>query len=407
MVEKRENFKLTKLLGSGAFGQTYLVEVANEKLSKKWGVKEAVIKIPHNKEKEKALIQELITNTRLRANLQGIQTKNVVRMIDFDMYDDWYVMVMEYAPGNDLRKVMGDLGSQKPLELNEALEITKQICNGLLSIHNAHIFHRDIKPENILVCKDGIVKIMDLGLSKIISSKERASSTAGTIYYMPKELLIKGTGGGYFSDIYSLGVTMYEMLTGELPFDGEQIGDIVQSICSGNPKPPMELNKSIDERLNFIVLKAIQCEIGERYSNIEELLHAIELYEKGIDPEVNQIDSEIEEAMKLYNSDQLNEAEKKFLQLLKTNPENNRIYLMLGEIYNRRHRFKEAIDTYRKGINVDPENGMFYKMIGMSYFAQSKMKMAVEYMKQAIEKGLDNKGKNEAQKLIEQWKKYV
>jgi serine/threonine protein kinase len=407
MVEKRENFKLVERLGAGAFGQTFLVEVINEKLKKKWGVKEVVIKIPHNKEKEKALIQELITNTTLRANLEGIQTKNVVRMIDFDTYDNWYVMVMEYAPGEDLRTIIGDFGSQRVMDLQEALDIAKQVCNGLISIHKAHIFHRDIKPANILVCRDGTVKIMDLGLSKIISSKERASSTAGTIYYMPKELLVKGSGGGYYSDIYSLGVTLYEMFTGELPYDGEQIGDIVQSICEGKPKSPMELNHEIDEKLNYIILKAIQCEIDDRYNSIDELLKAIELYQKGKDPELNQIDSEVEEAMKLYYADQLKEAEKRLLQLQIDNPKIPKIYLLLGEIYNRRHHFKEAIETYKKGLKVDPENGIFYKMIGMSYFAQSKKNMAVEYMKQAIEKGLDKKGENEARKLIMQWQKQV
>jgi serine/threonine protein kinase len=268
-----------------------------------------------------------------------------------------------------------------------------------------NIFHRDIKPENILICDDGIVRILDLGLSKIISSKERASSTAGTIYYMPKELLIDGPGGGYFSDTYSLGVTMYEMVTGELPYDGNQIGDIVKKICEGKPEPPMSLNSKIDEKLNYIILKAMQCEIEDRYKNIEELLDALKMYQKGDDPEVKLVDSKIEEAMILYNSDKLDDAENELVKLLKTYPDNPRLYLILGEIYNRKHRFNDAIDIYEKGINTHSESGLFLKMIAMSYFAQSEIEKAISYMKEALKKGMDKKGESEAEKLIRLWEK--
>ena len=134
MAKKKETFKLTKFLGAGGFAQTHVAEVLDSKLRKKWG-KEVVIKIPHDKEKEKTLINELIMNASLQLNLQKAKSKNVVPYLGCDIYDNFYVMVMEYIEGKALRDTIGPIGEQQPLDTEEALNIVEQICEGLCEIH--------------------------------------------------------------------------------------------------------------------------------------------------------------------------------------------------------------------------------------------------------------------------------
>jgi serine/threonine protein kinase len=200
-------------------------------------------------------------NASLHANLLNVQkssSTNIVRYLGYECYKDLYVMVMEYVEGESLRKVLGEIGNQSPMEIDKALDIVEQVCEGLAEMHKFHIFHRDIKPENILICKkDGVAKILDLGISRILTSGEYAMSTSGSPYYMPKEIILN-KGGAFYSDIYSLGVTMYEMLTGELPFTGTTIYELQHNILNSVPKQPKEINPEINDKLNRIILKAIE-----------------------------------------------------------------------------------------------------------------------------------------------------
>jgi serine/threonine protein kinase len=246
-------------------------------LREKWGEK-VVLKIPHDKEKEKILVNELIMNASLHFNLQMTKSKYVVPYLGHEEHNGLYVMVMKYIEGESLREYMGPINSQRLLTIDEALSIAEQVCEGLVEIHKFNIYHRDIKPENILIVKeDSRAMIMDLGISRFLSSVERASTTAGTIYYMPKELLGK-EGGSFYSDIYSLGVTMYEMISGQLPFYGESIGEVIDNIRSQNPVPLVQLNPKVDALLSKIVLTAINREIKDRYAKAEDFLKAIKEY---------------------------------------------------------------------------------------------------------------------------------
>lgn len=404
MATKREIFKLIRFLGAGGFAQTHLAEVIDPKYRKQWG-KEVVIKIPYDKEKEKVLIKELTINASFNLNLQKARSKYVVPYLDFATFDDRYVLVMEYIEGQALRNVIGSVGSQQPLNIEEALNIVEQACEGLVEIHKIHIFHRDIKPENILIAKKSqTAMLMDLGISTFLSSKDLASTTTGTLYYMPKEL-IDSEGGSFYSDIYSLGVTMYEMMTGTLPFIGDSIGATIDKIRNEMPVRPMDVNHDIDERLNRIILKAINRDLKERYSSAEEFLKSIRLYRRGIDEEDEYIDKALSEMHELFRLDKIKEAEKKIVALTKQYPQKPKCYLGLGEFYNRCQRYREAIKVFKKGLEIDSDSALFYRDMALSLHATGSHEKAIESLKRAIKLGMEQSLERHAVSLLKHWEK--
>lgn len=386
-------FKLGKHLGTGTFGTTYLASVIDEKRKKEWG-EIVVIKIPLNNDKEKILIQEVILNNKL----SELTSDNLVKYLGFDKFDGKYVMVMEFIDGETLRAKIGEIDHQQRLEITEALDITKQICRGLIAIHGCRVFHRDIKPDNIMITKNNIVKVGDFGISTAIKSSELASTTTGSLAYMPREIL-KGKGGFFYSDIYSLGVTLYEMITGELPFIGNNISELIENICEGEPIPSKVRNKEIDDSLNNLIMKALDKTIENRYQNAKEFLDAIEKYEKGSD-------YEIEEAWELFNNGQVTASEEKFKHIIKLDPANPKVYYNLGELYNRCQRNKEAISIYKKGIKVDSSFALLYRNLALSLSRECQNSEAKEYLLKAIKIGLDDKAKRHAEMLLEQWKRF-
>lgn len=268
-MDGKEVFKLVRKLGMDSFSTIYVANVIDEKRKRDWG-EVVVIKIPYNRDKEKSLIQELNLNFRL----SKIVSENLVKY-GFDLFDNKYVFVMEFVDGESLRSKIGEIGQQRQLDINEALDITKQICKGLSKIHDCRILHRDIQPYNIIITTSKVAKISDFSKSTDLKSSELASTTIGMVAYMPKEI-IKGDGGFFYSDIYSLGVTLYEMVTGELPFDGKSIIELLDLICESDPIPPNERNREINDTLNAIIMKVLSKNVNDRYQSASEFLQALE-----------------------------------------------------------------------------------------------------------------------------------
>jgi serine/threonine-protein kinase len=391
MGTQKEVFRLDKMLGVGSFGTTYRVTVTDEKLRKKWG-ETVAIKIPHNKEKEMVLLQELMINNRL----SEISCVNLVKYLGFEKFDDKYVMVMEFIHGKSLRDMLGDIGKQTCLEVDKSVEYLKQICRGLIEIHGCHIFHRDIKPDNILIAMpEDIVKISDFGISTAIKSSELASTTAGTIVYMPKEIL-EGEGGAFYSDIYSLGVTFYEMITGRLPFDGVSYTELINKICNSDPVDPKNINSAVNEKLNAIVMKTMSRDIKKRFQSVEEFLQAVERYEKGSD-------YDIKDAEELFKQWKIPQAEKKFQELLKADPLNPKVYISFGRILNKCQRYKEAIEIYRKGIEKCKPDAALYLDLSLSLNGAGFKPEALECLKKAIALGLKKDLDDKARGLLLLW----
>jgi serine/threonine-protein kinase len=275
-----ENFKLIKLLGEGGFGKTFLARVLDDRLKSETG-EFIALKIPLNKEREESLIKELVTNALFNLKLQGVKHPNVVSYLGFSKYKEHYGMMMEYVEGKSLRQ---ELSEKKMLSVDSALAIAEGILSGLAYAHKAGLIHRDINPSNILIRSDGVAKLTDFGISNILgdTGSRYGRMGTGTFAYMPKECVKKGYKEGFYSDTYSFGATLYEMVTGKLPFVGMSGIEIKKMILDQQPAPPIFLNPKVGETLSAIILTSLRKEPMERFQRAEEFLEAIKEYrEKG------------------------------------------------------------------------------------------------------------------------------
>ena len=180
-------------------------------------------------------------------------------------------IAMEYVEGVSLRAIMHDPRQMDP---EGALGLARQICEALVYMHSQGVVHRDLKPENILVA-DGKVKIMDFGIALDESARRLTwsglSSTIGTPDYMAPEQ-VNGRRGDVRTDIYSLGTILYEMLTGELPYSGANVYNVMKAKTSEDPQPPTRYRPDLDPHLEEIVLRAIERNPRERYASAAQML---------------------------------------------------------------------------------------------------------------------------------------
>lgn len=200
---------------------------------------------------------------------------NVVSVFDVGRHGKLHYIVMECIEGITLKEYMTRKGI---LSINEAVDFTGQIASALEHAHAKGIIHRDIKPHNIIITNDGVLKVTDFGLARAVSSSTNvagSSSAIGSVHYASPEQ----ARGGFTderSDIYSLGVVMYEMFTGSLPFDGETPVAVAMKHLQEAPQPPSHRNGQISAELEAVILKAMAKDVRERYATVEELLLALQ-----------------------------------------------------------------------------------------------------------------------------------
>jgi serine/threonine protein kinase len=217
---------------------------------------------------------------RFQAESQAIAMlshPNIVSVYDVGHLDDIEYIVMELVDGITLKQYMQKKGA---LSWKETLHFSTQIAKALSHAHERGIIHRDIKPQNIMLLKDGTIKVADFGIAELQSSLSGSSDQAvGSVHYMAPEQA-KGAVADARSDIYSLGIVMYEMLTGVLPYTGETPEEIAIKHINGNPVPPHEIKEDIPEQLENIVLKAMSSDLQTRYQSADELLGDLEDFRK-------------------------------------------------------------------------------------------------------------------------------
>lgn len=199
---------------------------------------------------------------------------NIVAVYDVSHSDDVEYIVMELVDGITLKQYMDKRGA---ISWKEALHFTKQITKALAHAHSRGIIHRDIKPQNIMLLKDGTIKVADFGIAALENEMQESGQAIGSIHYIAPEQA-RGENPDARSDIYSLGIVMYEMLTGRKPYTGETIGEIAVKHMSSLPTMPSDIVPDIPPELERITLKAMSCPINKRYQSANELLDDLDKF---------------------------------------------------------------------------------------------------------------------------------
>ncbi len=263
------HYKIIETLGQGGMGVVYKAE--DTKLKRTVALKFLPQELTRDAEAKERFIREARAASTLEHN-------NICNIHEIDETADGQLfIVMAFYEGQTLKQKI----DQGLLGIDEAIDIAQQIARGLHKAHQQNIIHRDIKPANILLDTDGVVKILDFGLAKLAGQAQltRDNSTLGTVAYMSPEQ-ISGSEVDQRSDIWSLGVVLYEMVTGQLPFKGEYEQAIMYSILNEQPKPPTAVRSCLPIELERIILKALAQNSDERYQHMDEIITELKAIQK-------------------------------------------------------------------------------------------------------------------------------
>jgi non-specific serine/threonine protein kinase len=297
MMRDRENlghYKIRSVIGTGGMGEVYLAH--DTRLKRKVALKILPEEFSESPERLARFEQEAFS-------ISALNHPNILTVYEFGKEDDIYFLATEYVEGETLRnKLSGEIQS-----FYEILEIARQIAFALSAAHSAGIMHRDIKPENVMIRPDGIVKVLDFGLAKLSEEKTEEAVTGiksgaqvktqsgvllGTVFYMSPEQA-EGKDIDTQTDIWSLGVILYEMLTGRLPFAGATVTETLLNILTKTPLPVSEINRKIPFALEHIVSKSLKKNKSERYQTAKDLLLDLKNLQKRLDFEAEQERSEL------------------------------------------------------------------------------------------------------------------
>ncbi len=264
-------YEILEVVGSGGMAIVYK---AKDKLLDRYV---AVKMLREELQDDKDFVERFKAEARSAASLNH---PNVVSVFDVGTDGDREYFVMEYIEGITLKEII----DEKQLGWKTACSYGVQIAGAIEHAHKKSIVHRDIKPHNIMITKDKVVKVTDFGIARAVTSSTivRAGNVIGSVHYFSPE---QASGGAvdFKSDIYSMGVVLYEMLTGRVPFEAENPVAIAKMHVDNQPQPPKELNAEIPEAVNDIVLKAIAKQPSKRYQKSEEF--AADLKKVIADPE--------------------------------------------------------------------------------------------------------------------------
>lgn len=260
-------------------------------------------------ERDESYLKRFIREAQAAAKLTH---PNIVDVYDVDQDQGHWFIVMELIDGVTLKQY---IQNKVRLSSTECISISMQAADALSTAHKAGIIHRDIKPDNIIITREGNVKISDFGIARMQTSDTMTIDACGSVYYSSPEQ-VRGGYSDQRTDIYSLGVTMYEMCTGRLPFVGNSVVEIAMHHMEGKVIPPQDMYADIPLHLNAIILKAMSRRMDDRYQNMDDLVQDLKSCIK--DPEgTGQADipaQDVEGKTMIFSHSQVAQIEKEMLR---------------------------------------------------------------------------------------------
>jgi len=259
------DYKIQQKIGSGGMGVVY--RGLHVRLGQVVAIKDLSPELASDPEMRQRFIRE----ARIQAQLNHPNVVNVHNLLE---HDGRLLLVMEFVEGETLDKLIQDNGA---LPYNQAIEITCQVLNALSFMHSKGVIHRDLKPGNIMIAEEGRVKVTDFGIAKATTEKgqTRAGTRLGTLWYMSPEQ-VKGKPVDARSDLYAMGITLFQMVTGKLPFFGNSDFEIMKAHTETPPPDPKKIKKDIPKPLSGVILKLLEKNPGKRYQTVDEVLKALD-----------------------------------------------------------------------------------------------------------------------------------
>ena len=280
-------YQVASRLGSGGMGDVYLAH--DSRLDRKVALKLLPAYFTQDEQRLRRFQQEA------RA-ASALNHPNIITIFEIGQADSIHFIATEFIAGQTLRKRM----SNSPMNLSETLDVAIQVASALASAHQAGIVHRDIKPENIMLREDGYVKVLDFGLAKltegqvsetqaptVVKAETNPGVVMGTASYMSPEQA-RGHEVDKRTDIFSLGVVVYEMVAGRLPFEAETTSDVIAAILKQEPAPLARYSREVPEGLEWIVTKTLAKDREERYQTAKEMLFDLKRLKQRLDYEAEQ-----------------------------------------------------------------------------------------------------------------------
>jgi serine/threonine-protein kinase len=260
-------YKYIEKIGKGAFGTVLLMEdeVVDEQLILKF--------LNPNVSSDEEMMKRFVHELRYS---RKITHRNVIRIYDFLHLQGCYAISMEYFPSHTLS---GEFPDSKPMDLNKALRYSRDMATGMTVAHQAGVIHRDLKPANILVNSEGLLKIVDFGVAAAASSGDTQLTKTGYVIGSPKYMApeqILGKKVDQTADVYSIGVIMYEMVTGVPPYSRGDHMSVMYQHVQGKAKHCQELNPDLPDDYAELIIKAMSVDKTKRYQSMEELTEALD-----------------------------------------------------------------------------------------------------------------------------------